>query len=200
VRHLHRRTALILATTALGVAAVAAIVLRDATARWLVDPVAPAAMHFDAVVVLNGDNCWERTTEAIRLHRAGVVDVLVVSGAGHGGDSALAMAARMRAAGVPETAIRIEPRARTTRANMLLSAPILEQLGARRVGILSHGQHLRRAVGVARRVLPPDREVHGLVAPSTCMPIIHWWVAAGSRGFVLKEYEKLAYYWLRGWI
>jgi uncharacterized SAM-binding protein YcdF (DUF218 family) len=121
---------------------------------------APAA---DAIVVLGGavggvapqrpgivlTAAASRVWHAAALYRAGKAKWVVVAA---GGDpepgeqvEADAIAGLLVSLGVPDSAIRRESASRSTLQNALYSRPILEALGARRVLLVTSGDHMARA-------------------------------------------------------
>jgi uncharacterized SAM-binding protein YcdF (DUF218 family) len=90
---------------------------------------AAAAFHdgWSTRVVVSGGRAW-----------AGIVE-------------ADAFAAELERAGVPTSALVLERVSRTTLENARLTAPILEKLGAHRVGLVSCDWHQARALWCFRR-------------------------------------------------
>jgi uncharacterized SAM-binding protein YcdF (DUF218 family) len=193
------------AAAATGVVAFIVIVIvsvvvlgRDAPARYLVveDPPGPA----DAIVVMAGDPGYERTSAAARLMRAGDVPVLVLTGGAPGpGDSAESLRARAIALGVPPSRIRMETSSRSTRGALLAVAPILREIGAREVTLVTSPYHARRARGAACRAWPGLR-VRSRPASPSAWAAEGWWHHPERVRVVLSEYLKLLYYGARGWI
>jgi uncharacterized SAM-binding protein YcdF (DUF218 family) len=148
--------------------------------------------RLDAALVLSGDVDYLRLKEAARLHREGQVRLIVLTGAGVGGDSALAMRefAEHRL-GVPASALLLEARSTTTRENLDFVAPLLRESRLRRVALVTSSSHMSRALRTARRRVP---EVEWRPVPVD---------DAGPRARVRRtrfaEWFKLAGYWLRGW-
>jgi uncharacterized SAM-binding protein YcdF (DUF218 family) len=126
-------------------------------------PLDPAALQgVDAIVVLAGGSrldapeyggdtvngfTLERLRYGVRLHRASGLPILVTGGA-PGADRTPESRLMQR---VLEDEYGIRPRwvedaARTTWDNARLSAPLLEADGVRRIALVSHAWHLRRAV------------------------------------------------------
>jgi len=115
----------------------------------------------DAVVVLGaplrGDGTLspqaeERVRAGVALWQSGLAPVICLVG-GHGpaaiaGTPAEAegMARRVRALGVPESALRIDRRSTSTRTNALRAAEILLPEGRRRVWLVTQPFHTRRAL------------------------------------------------------
>jgi uncharacterized SAM-binding protein YcdF (DUF218 family) len=88
-----------------------------------------------------------RIDHAADLHRRGLVAHLIVSGgaARAGVREADAMRELLVARGVPDQAILLESRARSTEENFACAAPILRQLAARRVLLVTEPWHMARA-------------------------------------------------------
>jgi uncharacterized SAM-binding protein YcdF (DUF218 family) len=92
-----------------------------------------------------------RIWHAAALYRAGKAPVVVVAAGGkpefEGQLIEAEVIARMLVTlGVPESAIRLETRSRNTRENATNVRPVLLALGARRVLLVTSGQHMYRAV------------------------------------------------------
>ncbi|MFD2174133.1 YdcF family protein [Rhodobacter lacus] len=126
-----------------------------------------------------------RTRHAIALYRAGEVSHLVLSGAAFDGapSEAAVMAQLCRAAGVPEVALTLEPRARTTRENLTFSAALVP--GARRV-VVTDAYHAARAALAARQL--------GLAVVLSCPPAPE---LAPRQRLKLALREALARLWYR---
>lgn len=89
----------------------------------------------------------ERLRYAVRLHRASGLPILVTGGIP--GSGSLAEGRILQQVLQDEYAIAprwVEDAARTTWDNAHLSAPLLEQAGVKRIALVSHAWHLRRAV------------------------------------------------------
>jgi uncharacterized SAM-binding protein YcdF (DUF218 family) len=101
---------------------------------------------------------------AVVLHRSGLVPRLVLSGgaskAGH--TEASVMRDLALANGVPADAIVLDENARSTIENFACSLPILEQLGAKRVLVVTEPWHMRRSMLLARR-----HRIDARAAPAT---------------------------------
>jgi len=146
----------------------------------------------DAALVLSGDVDYLRLKRAAGLYREGQVRLLVLTGAGIGGDSALAMRefAELRLA-VPARAMVLEARSTTTRENLEFAAPLLRQSGVSRVALVTSRSHMGRALRTARRLVP-DLEWVPVPVDDAGPPSRIWRTR-------LQEWVKLAWYWLRGW-
>ena len=94
-----------------------------------------------------------RAAHAAALWREKRVDFIVGCGGlgRHGPAEAEVIAALLRAEGVPEGAIGLEPASGTTRENLRLAVPVFRALGADRVVIVTDAWHAPRALLIARQ-------------------------------------------------
>jgi len=176
----------------------AALLLSDLPARWLIleDPLEPV----DAALVLAGDPYFERTGAGAALVRTGWARLLVVTGGEEGpGDSAESMREKALALGVPADRIRMENVSHGTREALVAVAGVLRAEQVTSVALVTSPYHQRRTYLVARQTLRGLRLVNRPVRGSFWDPR-HWWRRRESRRPVLSEYSKLAYYALRGWL
>ena len=101
--------------------------------------------------------------------------------------------------GVPADRIRLENTSPNTRESLVNVEPILRREGVRSLILVTSPSHQRRAFLAARRALPghPDRQPADPSSPGRRR-------AGGlrqrARTIVLREYAKLVYYGLRGWL
>ncbi|WP_319003740.1 YdcF family protein [Alloyangia pacifica] len=95
-----------------------------------------------------------RAEHASALWRAGQVSAILASGGvGRHGPSEAAVIARLcREAGVPQAALVLEERSTSTEENLRFSLPLLREMGAREVVIVTDGFHAPRARLAARRL------------------------------------------------
>lgn len=146
----------------------------------------------DAALVLSGDVDYLRLKRAAGLYREGRARLLVLTGTGVGGDSALAMRDfAEQKLGVPARAMLLETRSTTTRENLELGARLLRQAGASRVALVTSSSHMGRALRTARRLVPDLVWVP--VPVDDAGPPSRIWRTR------LQEWVKLAWYELRGW-
>ena len=159
----------------------------------------------DAIVVMGAGivgpcepnlNSMRRVMLATRLFRDRRAPIMLITGGAPSGLPCPVSEVMARVAyelGVPRDAVTLETRSRSTHENAIESAPLLRQLGARRVLIVTDRLHMNRAAGVfvqagfeTERVNVPVYAGH---ADNVSM------LTAGMR-----EYVALAYYRWRGWI
>jgi uncharacterized SAM-binding protein YcdF (DUF218 family) len=152
----------------------------------------PADVRAPAALVLSGDVDYLRVKRAAEMHLQGRVGVLLLTGAGVGGDSAAGLAVQAQKRGVPREAIVLEERSTTTRENLVGAAAIVRARGWTSVALVTSASHMGRALRVARRAVPEVRWIP--------VPVPDAGPSARIRKTRLQEWAKLAWYGIRGWI
>ena len=140
----------------------------------------------DVMIVLGGGSA-ERPQRAAELFKAGVAPKIIISGIGDC-DSHEKVLVK---AGVPKTAIQREGKSRTTFENAQFSIPLLRQMGARRIIIVTSWYHSRRALATFEH-LAPDLQFYS-------RPEYMGYDAKNPqdiRHHMQLEYPKLIGYWL----
>ncbi len=110
----------------------------------------------DVIVVLSGST-GDRVREAVRLYHEGVAPKLLMTG-GPFFDTSMAdiMAKYAVSLGVPSENILIEEEALSTYTNATGSLPMLQDMGAKRILLVTSRFHTARSYDTFREVLPPD--------------------------------------------
>jgi uncharacterized SAM-binding protein YcdF (DUF218 family) len=174
----------------LGALAVLAVVL--GVAAWMfpqqVLTVDSGPVKADAFVVLGGTA--DRPVRAAELFKAGEAPKIIVSGLGN----TVLNEHALERDGVPQTAILLEPKSRTTRENAEFSIALLRQMGAHKVIIVTSWYHSRRALACFEHYAP-DMTFYS--RPSYFASARAEWRPKGVLGLVRAEYWKLAGYWVR---
>ncbi len=179
-------------------AAALGLLMTSAPAAWLCvrDPPLPV----DAAVVLAGDPGYERTTMASRLVLSGEARLLILTGGEPGpGDSSADLRRKALALGVPAERIRVEALSHSTREEIDAVAPLLRAEGIRSVALVTSPYHQRRAWLTARKGWP-GVVIRNRPAEASSFSVSGWWKDPRRRALVLSEYQKIAYYRLRGWL
>lgn len=178
------------------------------------------AQHYpvaDAIVVLGGDfkskhfaeaSCGARTLYSKRvdfgyaLYRAGRAPTMLLSG---GDGEAQSMARQLVCNGIPISALTLETRSINTRQNATNTKLLLQDMGARRILLVTSPIHMPRASESFRRIgieiIPAPTPTVRLSSPHS--PTGMQWRPVTTllrSGQALKEYCGYAYYWLRGWV
>jgi uncharacterized SAM-binding protein YcdF (DUF218 family) len=142
----------------------------------------------DVLVVLGGFP--DRAVRAAELFKQGAAPKILVTGFG----DCLSNKHLLERDGVTNTAIILEPKSRTTRENAEFSIPILRQMGAHRVIIVTTWYHSRRALACFEHYAP-DIQFYS-------RPSYYGYPRTDSNrkrinGYVEFEYVKLLGYWAR---
>jgi len=143
----------------------------------------------EALVVLGGGS-YERPERAAELFRAHAAPRIVVTGEG----DCETNRRLLQQAGVPPSAIILEPKARTTRENALDTIPILREKGVRDVILVTSWYHSRRALRCFRHYAP---DIKFYSRPAYFAFPRSEWRQQGMYRYIRAEYAKLIGYWLR---
>ncbi len=185
----HRRTLLKV------LLALACLLTGLAVAAWLyprqVLTVESGPVSADVLVVLGGGS-QARPQRAAELYRAGAAPKIIVSGAGDDGINAHCLETN----GVPAAAILREGRSRSTYENAKFSIPLLRELGAKKVILVTSWYHSRRALKSFEHLAP---EITFYSRPATLDDTGHVprKLREEEQRYLRLEYPKLLGYWLR---
>jgi len=142
------------------------------------------------VMVVLGGRRIHKQTRALELYQQGAAPRILITGAGDCQEVRIALAGK----GVPPAVLQIERESHNTQQNALFSIPLLRAQGARRVIVVTSWFHSRRALKCFRHHAP---DIEFLSRPTMAdLPKAHW-PNKYERGWVLTEYAKLLYYWVR---
>ncbi len=145
-------------------------------------------MKADVLVVLGGGGT-DRPARAAELFKQGDAPRILVSGNG----DCRWIGQFLETQGVPSAAITLESRSSTTRENAEFSIPLLRQMGAHRVIIVTSWFHSRRAL-MCFEHYAPDLTFYS--RPSYQGYSEASWNQKGTGGGFKSEYVKLLGYWV----
>lgn len=167
-----------------------------ARARWL-----PLLLRFldvteeprsaDYIVVL-GQSPY-RTEAAIELYQAGYASMLIVCGCGSTLQSQLDL---LSDSGVPDDAVLVRAGAQSTWEEAEQVLALLRETDAESALIVTDNYHSRRARATYNRQHQAGVRLT-FVRSTTSIAADNWWQTKWGRMFVLNEYPKLAFYFLR---
>jgi len=143
----------------------------------------------DAIVVLGG-GVTERPERAAELFKQREAPEVLVSGKG----DCASNERLLEQEGVPEKAITLECGSHTTRENAEFSIPLLRQMGAHRVIIVTSWYHSRRALMCFEHY---GAGIKFYSRPSYFAYPRAEWHPKRISGYVKSEYVKLLGYWVR---
>jgi uncharacterized SAM-binding protein YcdF (DUF218 family) len=158
--------------------------------RWTLT-VDSGPVNADAIVVLggDGDKGAHRPRRAADLFQADVAPKILVSG-----DGDCEMNARLlESLGVPAAAITQEDRSRNTFQNAKFAVPLLQQMDAHRVIIVTSWYHSRRALACFEQAAPGIK----FYSRPCYFGVVPWQWDSDVAYAVVCEGVKLAGYWLR---
>lgn len=142
------------------------------------------------VLVVLGGGLEDRARYGAQLFCDGLASSVIVTGAG----DCIISRDYLTTGGVPPENIRLECDSRSTRENALHTAPILREMGARRVVLVTTWYHGRRAFTTFRDAVP-EMELSILCTRPHLVedrrPTFY------SARWVFREYVKLGWYWMR---
>lgn len=142
----------------------------------------------DVIVVLGGQP-HERTGRALELYRAGAAPKILLSGTGDDIEEQNFLGTN----GVPADVIVREGKSRSTRENARFSIPILRELGAKRVIIVTSWYHSRRAVHCFEHYAS---DIQFFSRPSYVGFSKQDSHRRSISDYIRSEYVKLAGYWM----
>ncbi len=202
-----RRFLSCLALTVLGstILLIALCILLVATVNWWAPhvgqwfEVSDAAPPSDAIVVLGGSTL-RRMDAALALYKQGLAPRLVITGDTRQQPESLpneALLARTRALsqGVPEAAITLLVTSSTSEDAEQI-ARFAQQIGARRIVLVSDWQHGRRALCTVQRAVAPDKVAVAFTAALEPFTPDTWWQSEQGLLDIFTEGVKLGYYGL----
>lgn len=102
----------------------------------------------DAIVAISGGDTTARANQAIELYKNGWSNILIFSGAAQdktGPSNAAVMKQIAVQAGVPANSIYIDENAETTQQNAAKTQTIFNELGVKKIILVTSGYHQRRA-------------------------------------------------------
>jgi uncharacterized SAM-binding protein YcdF (DUF218 family) len=146
-------------------------------------------VHADVIVLLGG-GAGERPNRVAELYRAGVAKTILVSGAGDTDDNRRLLVHR----GVPASAIQMERDSKTTKENAVFSMPLLDNLGAKRVIIVTSWYHSRRALRCFQHYGP---DIQFFSRPSYYAYHRNEWSNERTARRIRAEYTKMFWYCIR---
>jgi uncharacterized SAM-binding protein YcdF (DUF218 family) len=142
----------------------------------------------DVMVVMGG--AWlERPQRAAELFKQGEAPKILVSGSGDYESNEQFL----EKGGVRNAAIRLENKSYTTRENAEFSIPLLRQMGAHRVIIVTSWYHSRRALMCFEHYAP---DIKFYSRPAYFAYPRGEWHSKSISGDIKAEYVKLLGYWL----
>ena len=150
----------------------------------------------DVIVVLSGST-GDRVREGVRLYHEGVAPRILMTGGPFFDTSMATVMARYAVSlGVPSENILLEEAALSTHTNATGSLPILQEMRARRILLVTSRFHTARSYKTFRNVLPPDMQLF-VQGSADGVDAETWWRHGEMAETVLIEVGKTVYYGVR---
>jgi len=151
----------------------------------------------DVMIILSGDpgKRVDFASELYKKHRFS--HVIVTGGKLHSIDIAQLMKNQAVKQGIPKNIILMENKAESTYENAVFTYPMIEQLKAKRILIVTSKYHSKRAYSLFKRVYlkkNPSLELFILFSPDH-INYDHWWVRPDQREDVIIEWIKTVNNW-----
>ena len=164
-----------------------------AMGEFLIYGEAPAPA--DAIIVLGG-GYGSRVALGAELYKEGYAPVVIASEIPL---YAVTDPAKLRAAGVPVSAIHALDDPSTTYEEALLTRDMLEDMGVQRVILVTDNYHSRRARAIFTHVYKDvGIEVISVPAEPDWFDLSNWWDSEIGVRTIVDEYLKLGWFWLGG--
>jgi uncharacterized SAM-binding protein YcdF (DUF218 family) len=156
----------------------------------------------DAMFVLGGDG-GARTLRGIELYRSKYSPLVVLTGLEDAEPSAQPYYLNWRsqiliAAGVPKNSIEFDAVSKSSREEAVAALKLARQRGWKRVLVVSDPPHMRRLLWIWSKTFKGSGIDVVLVAGTPWWwNAEKWWTSEASARFVVSEYIKLGYYWMK---
>ena len=184
-----------------GIGVVIALAVAVTGPGMLLEGLQPPLQRADAIIVVSGDGELSRLREGLRLYREGWSQKLIFSGAAEDGVLSNAQTMRVSAlqAGVPDSAILLEPHAQDTFGNAVYTRRIMQEYRLASAILVTSPYHLQRASmtfasvysGTGIQLIPR-------AAPDSTWRKSGWWTQPETRRLTFRELERIGYILLTG--
>lgn len=154
----------------------------------------------DVIVVVSGGQTTSRAEKGVELYKQGYAPKIIFSGAAldDGPSNAYAMRDQALAAGVPARDISIDEKSQNTYENAENSKRIIDELGAKKIILVTSPYHQRRANQTFEAVLGKNYEIIGISAYDDRWSKSGWWHQGFPLFISISEMWKLLYINLTG--
>lgn len=149
----------------------------------------------DVIVVISGGQTTTRAQKGIELFEQAYAPKIVFSGAAidDGPSNARQMKRQALEAGVTPSSIQIDEVSQNTYENAVRSKEILQNLGAKKIILVSSPYHLRRAKMTFEQVLGADYEVVPVASFDNRWSKSAWWTTPFGVRITFSELFKVLY-------
>lgn len=154
----------------------------------------------DVIVVVSGGQTTSRAERGIELYKQGYAPKIIFSGAAldDGPSNAFAMRDQAIESGVPAWDIAIDEKSQNTFENAENSKRIIDELGGKKIILVTSPYHQRRANQTFEAVFGKDYTITGLSAYDNRWSKSGWWHQGFPLFISISEMWKLLYINLTG--
>ena len=158
------------------------------------------AVKSDVIVVISGGQTTSRAKKGIELYKQGYAPKIIFSGAAldDGPSNAYTMRDQALAAGIPAGDISIDEKSQNTFENAENSKRIIDELGAKKIILVTSPYHQRRANQTFEAVFGRKYEIIGISAYDDRWSKSSWWHQGFPLFISVSEMWKLLYINLTG--
>lgn len=149
----------------------------------------------DVIVVVSGGQTTSRAEKGIELYKQGYAPKIIFSGAAldDGPSNAYAMRDQALASGIPARDISIDEKSQNTYENAENSKRIIDEIGAKKIILVTSPYHQRRANQTFESVLGKSYTVTGISAYDNRWSKSGWWHQGFPIFISISEMWKLLY-------
>jgi uncharacterized SAM-binding protein YcdF (DUF218 family) len=171
--------------------AIVLLVVLPLAIGWYLSP-QDALQKVDAIVVVSGGDNDARISKGVQLYKEGWAPVLIFSGAAASGDvsNAKAMANIAIREGVPEKALIIEERSKTTAENATFTSDLMKQNSYESFILVTSPYHQRRTYELFKKENPLAKIVNQSALDNSWRKK-GWWQTNVGRFLTIGEVSKV---------
>ncbi len=149
----------------------------------------------DAIVVVSGGQTTTRAEYGIKLFKQGYAPKIIFSGGAldDGPSNAVAMRQQALEAGLSDDNILLDEDAQNTYENARNSKRLIDDLGAKKIILVTSPYHQRRVGQTFKKVLGPTYTVIGSSAVDSRWSKSNWWQSGFSFNISMSELYKMLY-------
>lgn len=154
----------------------------------------------DAIVVVSGGQTTTRAEKGIDLYAKGFAPTVIFSGAAldDGPSNAYQMQQQALIAGVPAQAILTDTDSKNTFQNATNTKRILEDIGAKKIILVTSPYHQRRVHDTFSYVLGKDYTIQDASSVDNRWSKSQWWSTDFGKNISLSEMQKIFYIYITG--
>jgi len=154
----------------------------------------------DAIVVVSGGQTTTRAIYGIKLFKQGYAPTIVFSGGAldDGPSNAKAMRQQALEAGLSDDNILLDEYAQNTYENAVNSKKLLDEIGAKKIILVTSPYHQRRLKRTFEHVFGPDYTFISSSSVDSRWSKSGWWQGGFSFNISMSELNKLLYIQLTG--